>query len=330
MSLPRRVRVEARAKLNLGLAVGPRRSDGFHELATIFQSVTLADTLVAERRKRGFSLEVRHEKAAVRGSLSARTRGAVPAGRGNLALRAARLAARYVGITGGVHLHLTKRIPAQAGLGGGSADAAAALVAVFALYGVRVPLAKRLDLGAQLGADVPFALFGGTALGLGLGERLIRLKPGRPFRAVIAVPRWRVSTAEAFRRIDRSKNRLTRWNDNLISAKGAGGMGLWPQRALRLGNSFEEVLGTRMPDFVDLCARLREAGIREPHMTGSGSAVFGLLGPRGFARCFIDRFRGSEALYVVRFARSGLGVRRLSSSAARQGRQMRLDRSRVL
>ena len=103
----------------------------------------------------------------------------MPAGPGNLALRAARLAVRHAGIEGGVHLHLTKRIPAQAGLGGGSADAAAALVAVFALYGVRVPLADRLALGAELGSDVPFALLGGTALGLGRGERLTRLRPGR-------------------------------------------------------------------------------------------------------------------------------------------------------
>jgi 4-diphosphocytidyl-2-C-methyl-D-erythritol kinase len=236
----------------------------------------------------------------------------VPVGSGNLALRAARLAVQHAGIKGGVHLHLTKRIPAQAGLGGGSADAAAALVAVFALYGVEVPLAERLALGLELGSDVPFALLGGTALGLGRGEQLTRLRPGRSFRAVIAVPRWRVSTAEAFRQIDRSRNGLTRWNDKLRFAKGAGDMELWLQRALRLGNSFEKVLGARMPDFVDLRARLREAGARESHMTGSGSAVFGLLGPRVFARCFFDRFRGSEALYVVRFARSGLGIRRLS------------------
>jgi 4-diphosphocytidyl-2-C-methyl-D-erythritol kinase len=312
MSLPRRVRVEARAKLNLGLAVGPRRPDGFHELATIFQSVTLADTLVAERRRRGFSLEVRHEEVAARGALSARARAAVPAGPGNLALRAVRLAVRYAGIEGGVHLHLTKRIPAQAGLGGGSADAAAALVAVFALYGVRVPPADRLTLGAELGSDVPFALLGGTALGSGRGERLTRLKPGRPFRAVIAVPRWRVPTAGAFRQIDRSRYGLTRWKGKLRFAKAAGGMELWPYRALRLGNSFEEVLGPRMPDFVDLCARLREAGVREPHLTGSGSAVFGLLEGRAFARCFFDRFRGSEALYVVRSAGRGCWIRRLS------------------
>jgi 4-diphosphocytidyl-2-C-methyl-D-erythritol kinase len=312
MRLPRRVQVEARAKLNLGLAVGPRRPDGFHELATIFQSVTLADTLLAERRPRGFSFELRHETAALRGALSARARAAVPAGHGNLALQAARLAARHAGVGGGVHLCLTKRIPAQSGLGGGSADAAAALVAVFALYGVRVPLADRLALGAELGSDVPFALLGGTALGLGRGERLTRLRPGQPFRAIIAVPSWRVSTAGAFRQIDRSRYGLTRWKAKLRFAKAVDGMGLWPHHALRLGNSFEEVLGARLPSFVKLRARLREAGVRDPHMTGSGSAVFGLLGPRASARRTLGRFTGSETLYVVRSAGKGLGIRRLS------------------
>jgi 4-diphosphocytidyl-2-C-methyl-D-erythritol kinase len=311
MSLLRRVRVEARAKLNLGLAVGPRRPDGHHELATVFQSVTLADTVVAERRARGFSLEVSHEEVASRGALSPRTRRAVPEGRGNLALRAARLAAQYAGISGGVHLHLTKRIPAQAGLGGGSADAAAALVAVFALYGVRVPLADRLVLGAQLGADVPFALLGGAAVGSGRGEQLTRLRPRPSFRAVIAVPPWRVSTAAAFRKLDGRRNGLTGWNGKLRFAKVADDMRLWPCRVLGLGNSFEHVLGSREADFIDLRARLREAGFREPHLTGSGSAVFGLIGLHRPVRCLLGRFRGSEALYVVRSARSGLRIRRL-------------------
>ena len=310
MSVPRRVRVEARAKLNLGLVVGPRRPDGFHELATIFQSVSLADTLVAERRPRGFSLEVHHESAAVRGTLPARTRAAVPAGPGNLALRAARLAVRRAGINGGVHLHLTKRIPARAGLGGGSADAAAALSAVFALYGVPVRLADRMALGAELGSDVPFALLGGTALGLGRGERLTRLVRRPGFRAIIAMPPWRVGTSAAFRELDRTRYGLTRWKAKLRLAKVAGGVGLWPHRALRLGNSFEAVLGKRMPSFVCLRARLCAAGIRDPRMTGSGSAVFGVLEPRTSLRQVLDRFAGDETLYVVRSAGRGLEIRR--------------------
>jgi len=305
---PRRVRVEARAKLNLGLAVGPRRPDGFHELATVFQSVSLADTLTAERRARGFSLEVRHERAADRGALPRGARATVPAGGANLALRAARLAADRAGIRGGAHLRLVKRIPARAGMGGGSADAAAALSAVLALYGVRVPRSGRLALGAELGADVPFALFGGTALGLGRGERLEPLRLARPFRAVVAVPRWTVSTPEAFRRLDRLKYGLTRWPAKLRFAKALGRMALEPRYATRLGNAFEAVLGRRRQDFIDLCARLREAGVEAPRLTGSGSAVFGLLGPRVPARVVLDRFAGGEALFVVRSARRGLSI----------------------
>jgi 4-diphosphocytidyl-2-C-methyl-D-erythritol kinase len=312
MSLPRLIQVEARAKLNLGLAIGPRRPDGFHELATIFQTVSLADTLVAERRTRGFSLEVRHENAAVRGAVPVDACALVPAGPRNLAFRAAQLAARHAGLRGGVHLRLVKRIPAQAGLGGGSADAAAALVAVFALCGARVPLADRLALGAELGADVPFALLGGAALGLGRGDRLTKLAAGLPFRAVIAVPRWRVPTARAFRDFDQLRYGLTRWKAKLRCAKAVGSMALEPQRALRVGNAFEEVLGARRSSFIGLCGRLREAGLVQPHLTGSGSAVFGLLEPHASAGKALARFRGGEVIYLVRSARRALEIRRLS------------------
>jgi len=128
--------VEARAKLNLGLAVGPRRADGYHDLATVFQSVSLADHLIARPAARGFTLRVRHERAAARGGRG--RSGPVPAGRDNLVLRAARLLARRVGLEGGARFELVKRIPAGAGLGGGSADAAAALAALAALHRVRL------------------------------------------------------------------------------------------------------------------------------------------------------------------------------------------------
>jgi 4-diphosphocytidyl-2-C-methyl-D-erythritol kinase len=307
MRRPGRIRVEARAKLNLGLAIGPRRPDGFHELATVFQSVSLADTLIAERRARGFSLELRWENAAARGT-PAPARAAVPRGAGNLALRAARLAADRLGLPGGVHLRLVKRIPARSGLGGGSADAAAALIAMLGLHGARLPLADRLALGSELGSDVPFALFGGTALGLGRGDRLTRLRPLRGFRAVIAVPGWRISTREAFRRVDRSRYGLTRWAAKLRFAKSAGSMGLDPLRALRLGNDFESALGARTRSCAHLRSRLLETGLMQPRLTGSGSAVFGLLEPHASARGIVGRFRGSELLYVVRATRRGLRV----------------------
>lgn len=308
---PRRVVVEARAKLNLGLAVGPRRSDGFHELATVFQSISLCDTLVAERRPRGFTLRVRHEDAAVRGRRPGAGRGHVPAGAGNLVLVAARRFVRLAGLTGGARFTLIKRIPARAGLGGGSADAAAALAAMTALYGVRLAPGERSALEAGLGSDVPFAALGGTALGLGRGERLHPLAPPGARRALVAVPSWRVSTARAFAEIDRSKYGLTAWSTKLRFAQRLAHKRLTASLAMRLGNRFETVLGDKRPDFDSLCARLRDAGVGEPRMTGSGSAVFGLLAPRASASRVIDRFVGNEALYVVRFTRSGVRLRRL-------------------
>src|SRR5262249_36802406 len=152
------VRVEARAKLNLGLAVGPRRADGYHELATIFQSVSLADRLTLRPRLAGFTLEVH----------SAREVGAVPRGRANLVLRAADLMGERLGI-GGAAIGLDKQIPAGSGLGGASADAAGTLLGLARLYGLRPSRWRLMELGGRLGADVPFAILGGTALGLGRG-----------------------------------------------------------------------------------------------------------------------------------------------------------------
>lgn len=306
---PRRVRVTARAKLNLGLAVGPKRPDGFHDLATIFQSVSLADTLVAEPA-RAFSLRVRHENAAVRGSLPAAARRAVPAGADNLVLRAARaFAERHGG--GAARLTLVKRIPARAGMGGGSADAAAALAAMAALAGRRLARRERLELALALGSDVPFAVVGGTALGLGRGETLRPLTLDRPFRAVVAVPRWQIETRAAFRALDRRKYVLTKWGRKLGFAQSIARKRLSPFRAVRLGNSFEHAMGRREGAFIDLCSRLRRAGLAEPRLTGSGSAVFGLLEPGVPAHRVLERIAGSEALYVVHSARKSLAIERI-------------------
>lgn len=309
---PPGIRVEARAKLNLGLAVGPRRGDGFHDLATVFQSISLADTLIVTRKPRGFTLRIRHEDVSLSSRSGAgrarRASGAarVPAGRANLVLKAARLLRARGLIAGGAAFTLIKRIPAGSGMGGGSADAAAALVGLARAYGVRWPLAERLALGAELGSDVPFALHGGTALGLGRGERLRRLRLAAPFRAVVAVPRWRIETARAFRALDRRKYGLTRWPLNLRFVEALGRDAVTPKHARRLGNAFEKVLGGQRSGFLSLCARLRHAGAEEPHLTGSGSAVFGVIPATLQVSRFVDRFAGDETIYLVRSRGTGL------------------------
>jgi 4-diphosphocytidyl-2-C-methyl-D-erythritol kinase len=304
-----RVVVSAAAKLNLGLAVGPLRPDGYHDLVTIFQSISLADTLVAERSSSGFSLRVTHAAAALRGEAPAGTLAAVPAGAGNLVLRAARLVARRYGLRGGARFRLVKRIPAQAGLGGGSADAAAAIAAMLALHGLRRPRSERLALAAELGSDVPFALVGGSMLGTGRGECLRPIGPVAPFRAIVAVPRWRVATGTAYTRIDKAKYGLTRWAATMRFAASLGRNQVTTSSAARLGNTFERVLGHQKANFDALRARLRAAGLLQPRLTGSGSGVFGIL-PEGVpARGVAGRFDGNELLFAVRSRRKGLWLR---------------------
>lgn len=317
----RAVRVEARAKVNLGLAVGPRRADGFHELATVFQSVSLADTLEIAPRALGFSLRVRYQDASVRRA-DRGGRGSVPAGRANLVLRAARLWAARTGVPHGAAFRLTKRIPSGAGLGGGSADAAATVAGLCAIYGIRLTREARTGLAADIGSDVPFALTGGTALGLGRGERLHALRLARPFTALLAVPDWRVSTADAFERIDQHKKTLTRWGANLRSTKLLGRKRLRAEAWLRLGNTFEEVLGPKREDFLSLRERLRAAGAVAAGMTGSGSAVFGILDPGISTRWAVRRFEGTEALFVVRSRAAGLRLIPLRGLSRRQGCRM--------
>lgn len=309
-----RVRVEARAKLNLGLAVGPRRDDGFHELATIFQSISLSDTLIVAPRRRGFSLTIRFEDASAR-ARSPRGMGAsrsgprdprVPEGASNLALRAVKLLDSRHRLPGGARLSLIKRIPAGAGLGGGSADAAAALVGLTRLYRATLSGVDLLAMAAELGSDVPFALMGGTALGTGRGERLRRMRLARPFRALLAVPSWRVATAAAFTALARRRNALTLWRPKLRFAQSLGRKAIRPVQGLRLGNAFEDVLGERRSDFLSLCARLRRAGAEEPHLTGSGSAVFGII-PAGVpGQRVVERFSGNETIYLIRSRGKGL------------------------
>lgn len=309
MTVPASVRLDARAKLNLGLAVGPRRPDAFHDLVTVFQSISLRDTLIA-RRARGLSLTVAYEDVGVAGPKARRGPSAavarVPSGSDNLVLRAARLARERWGIRGGAHFRLIKRIPAGAGLGGGSADAAAALAAMCRLYGLRPSPAERIAAAAELGSDVPFAWRGGTAIGRGRGERLKQLRLARAFRAVVAVPSWRVSTAEAYRQIDKNKYGLTGWAAHLRSAQHLERKAVTAEMAMRLGNVFEAALGGRRRDFLDLRRRLEGAGTAVPRLTGSGSAVFGLLPPGATWSSVVGRFSGSETLFLVRSARAGV------------------------
>jgi 4-diphosphocytidyl-2-C-methyl-D-erythritol kinase len=186
------VTVRVPAKLNLQLAVGPPRADGYHDLVTVFHAVSLFDEVTAEPAGR--------DGVAVTGEGADR----VPAGRDNLALRAVAALREAVPGAGSVHITIAKRIPVAAGLAGGSADAAAALVACNELWRGGLAQPELIEVAARVGSDVAFALLGGTAVGRGRGERLTpALAPPTQYHWVLAFADGQLSTPEVYATLDR-------------------------------------------------------------------------------------------------------------------------------
>jgi 4-diphosphocytidyl-2-C-methyl-D-erythritol kinase len=187
------VTVRVPAKVNLQLAVGGPRSDGYHDIATVFQAVSLYDDVTASAGA------TEHIRVTVEGPQAA----LVPDGEDNLAVRAARLLAERAGVVPAVDLHLLKTIPVAGGMAGGSADAAGALLACDALWGTGLARRDLLELAAELGSDVPFGLIGGTAVGLGRGERLIPALARGHFEWVFALADGALSTPRVYAECDR-------------------------------------------------------------------------------------------------------------------------------
>lgn len=187
------VTVRVPAKVNLQLSVGPRRADGYHELATVFQAVSLADEIVARAT----------DEPGVRLALTGEGEGALPLDDGNIAVRAALLLAESAGIEPAVDLSIRKGIPVAGGMAGGSADAAGTLLACDVLWRLGTPREDLMLLAARLGSDVPFALAGGTAIGTGRGERLTPVLSRGSFSWVFALADGGLSTPTVYAECDR-------------------------------------------------------------------------------------------------------------------------------
>jgi 4-diphosphocytidyl-2-C-methyl-D-erythritol kinase len=188
--------VRAPAKINLELRVGPLRPDGFHELATAFHAVSVFDDLAAAPAEPGEGVSI-----VVHGPQAEH----VPTDDTNLAVRAARLLAERVGVDPDVRLQLSKQIPVAGGMAGGSADAAAALVACDALWHTGLDREQLHALAAELGSDVPFSLLGGTAIGSGRGEQLIPALARGEYHWVVALADHGLSTPAVYAEIDRMR-----------------------------------------------------------------------------------------------------------------------------
>jgi 4-diphosphocytidyl-2-C-methyl-D-erythritol kinase len=265
---PRPIRVRAYAKINLALRVGAVRADGFHPLETVFQSLALHDTLEVTPRRGPLTLTCSDP--------------AVPVDDRNLVMRAARALWQALGRPGepsGAAIHLMKHIPMQAGLGGGSSDAASALSALAGLWQPRGPRPDLAQVAARLGSDVPYFLVGGTALGLARGEDLYPLEDLPVFHVVLALPAFGVSTADAYRWFDQD-------TAGPAAARPHSGPSIAAWRGCRLAlvNDLEAPVTRRHPDIGAARRALEGAGAEAAAMTGSGSAVFGLFAAETRAR----------------------------------------------
>jgi 4-diphosphocytidyl-2-C-methyl-D-erythritol kinase len=299
----RRVLIVARAhaKVNLDLRVLGARTDGYHELRTVFQTIKLHDTLICSSRPGPFALKCR-------------TPG-IPLDEGNLIWRAARALWSAIGRPGephDTHVALEKTIPVAAGLGGGSADAAAALTGLARLWG-GAPLSLLREVAAGLGADVPFFLSGGTALGLGRGEEIYPLVDLPTHWVVIVRPPYGVSTAEAYAWYDEDRAAGLRDPRELQILPVP-----WPTRAAQMVNDLEPPVVRRHPEIGTFRTALREAGALAASMSGSGSAVFGLFrSSTAAARAVKPLSRGGAKALLTRTLSRAEHERRSRATARR-------------
>jgi len=268
MRTPRSVRLTAPAKVNLSLDVLHRRSDGFHEIRTVFQAVDFADELEVSLGGDGVELDVSGaELGPVRENLAHRAARAFLERPGGCAL------GRH-----GVRIGLSKRIPAGAGLGGGSSDAAAVLRALRALDPEPPDAAVLCEIAAGLGSDVGFFLGSSPlARGSGRGERVTRLEPLPPVSLVLVLPPVHVSTAEAYASLARLRSEAATEARVTAAADDAPLPSSWTEVARTLHNDFEAVVPRSHPEIARSLDALREAGAQGALLSGSGAASFGIF-----------------------------------------------------
>ena len=274
--------LNAAAKVNLVLEVLGKREDGYHELATVMQAVDLSDKVMLE------DADVLELQCGVPG---------VPTDGANLALKAATALREAAGITRGARITLDKRIPVAAGLGGGSTDAAAALIGLTRLWRLRWPVERLEQVATGLGMDVPFFLHGGRALATGRGERIERLR-GSALGLVLVNPRFAVSTAEMYGRVTPEAYTDGRHAKTLASGFG----GRTPARvAASLYNGLQETAVAAYPRIGRIRAALLAAGALGALMSGSGPTVFGVARSFEHARQIRRRLtRGAWDCWAVR------------------------------
>ena len=302
--------VKAYAKINLGLDVLGRRQDGYHEVRMVMQQLELCDEISIGRtgaetwgfgetkeQKQTLRLAEGAEKPEISEDNSAYNRNGtiqlklfgespdVPSDERNLMYKAALLMKESCGISEDIYISCRKHIPSQAGLAGGSSDAAAVMLGINELFSLDIEREELMELAVKLGADVPFCVLGGTALSEGIGERLTALRPAPHFHVLLAKPSEGVSTKDIYTALDGSglmedkEGRHIRAErmDSLLSSIETGDR---DRLSASLFNLLSEVTRERLPYIDELIARMQELGAEAALMSGSGPTVYGFFKDR--------------------------------------------------
>ncbi|WP_326787273.1 4-(cytidine 5'-diphospho)-2-C-methyl-D-erythritol kinase [Streptomyces sp. NBC_00151] len=287
------VTVRVPAKVNVQLAVGGARPDGFHDLANVFLAVGLYDEVTVTPADE------------LRVTCAGPDAAQVPLDRTNLAARAALELARRYGIDPAVHLHIAKDIPVAGGMAGGSADGAGALLACDTLWGTNASRDELLDICAELGSDVPFSLVGGAALGTGRGERLRLLEVGGTFHWVFAMAERGLSTPAVFREFDRMNEGVRVpepvASQELLDALAKGDAGAL---ARTVSNDLQPAALSLFPALADTLAAGRAAGALAALVSGSGPTTAFLAPDAESARTIGQELLASGTCRTVRVTRS--------------------------
>ena len=266
----------AHAKINFTLSVGSKRADGYHSIDSLMHSISLSDRITLTKAE-AITLSV--------------TEGEAPLGRENLMVRAAERFFEETGLSGGVSMTLAKRIPSEAGMGGGSSDAAAVLRGLARLYETDLSLATLARWGASLGADIPFCVVAGAARCQGIGEKLTPLAPAPDCYVLVAKPDINVSTKYVYEHLDAQEIIKHPDIDGMVEAIAEESL----QGILdRMENVLETVTVSAYPVIQTIKDRMKELGAINSLMSGSGPTVFGIFVEKDMARRAYDKLEEEQ------------------------------------
>ena len=290
-----KVRLRAFTKVNYALEVRGVRDDGYHEISTVMQSISLADEVEIERSKEGFELRIEPETAEVG-----------PPER-NTVYVAWKLVCGLAGTELPVRIRLHKKIPAEAGLGGGSADAAATLYGLNELFCLGLGAGDQRGAGAKVGADVPFILMGGTALAEGVGDVLTPLPAPPAHRLLVVKPELGADTGEIYKTYDERTWEGTSSVEPVVAALRAGDLSAL---ARAVGNDLTPVTANFVPEVEAYRRELLQAGALGAAMSGTGTAVYGIFATEEDA---VTAKGGLEAAFAVVCEPVHRGIKKLRS-----------------